>query len=423
MSDYAMIITCKLNRDDTEVTTLVIPTVSESTVNATSTVTTHPIVTGEQVADHMYDEPDSMSFSGSFSLNGSKGIVLENRQLKLADYQELFEKIKKNGIICDIVKAKIDDKNADSVSFKIRRSMVLTSITWTERVNSLSFSFNFTQVRTVEVQAYDVDTTDSFLPNLEEPQTLNFTDVLLDWNQVDALLNSQLFSLKLMTQQFIDNLKSYTSTQLVALGVGVAVAAAIVIAFSVPVAGWIAGAVVAIGIFAIGIFNRVKAVINQHKYLVEQFKYYEDDRKMNAEITRYADFVGAIHQQLYSLNDVIKVYSVGSSVDQECFLSINDNYYIFTFTKNSSTNTYDLVIKDADNSNQKVVNDISGTFTSFDQLRNDNCQFRSGNYRTYLVRLADDAADLTGYYIVVANTDLDKFQQTVSDIIINALTR
>ena len=78
MSDFAITITCRLNEEDTQLTTLILDTVKDNSINLSSTVTTHPMVNGDIVADHMYNNPSNENISGTFSLNGSKSNIISD---------------------------------------------------------------------------------------------------------------------------------------------------------------------------------------------------------------------------------------------------------------------------------------------------------------------------------------------------------
>lgn len=136
-------ITCTI---DNKETTILLDTINETTVNTSSNLTQHPIVNGDIVADHMYKDPITISLSGSFSLNGGTLMNIASTGSALSNIQTLFEKIKNEGIVCSLMKVMTDSKQ--NMRFLERNNMVLTSIRWTEKVNSMDFSFSFTQVLT-----------------------------------------------------------------------------------------------------------------------------------------------------------------------------------------------------------------------------------------------------------------------------------
>ena len=424
MSDFAITISCKLNPTDQSETVFVLDTVNDNTINSSSTITNHPIVTGDMIADHMYINPDSLSINGSFSLNGSKGIVIDSSGSKLKNVEELFEKIKREGIHCTIVKVFLSESQSnlnDGPRFKIRHNMVLTNIQWTERINSLNFSFTFNQALVADVQTYDVDISDQYLPNVSEPATLSFTDTLIDWNQIDSIIVSQLNSFNLITDEFLNYLKTMTSASLIAIGVA-AVIAKVVIA--IPYVRE-AVAILAVGyIIGKAIYTWIDGLVKRKKYRIEQFQYYKDDKKNKQEVKRFSNFIGQIHKNIEQLNNALKVYSITSNEPQECMLSIDNNYYIFTFKRDNTTNKYSLVITDIDDNVRGVKNDITSAFENIGQCTSKNSIFKAdeGGSSIYLMCPDDNKSDLTKYYILVSSMDLDKYNDSIRKIIENALT-
>lgn len=427
MSEFAITISCLLNNTDNRITTFVLDTVQDNTVDLSSTITTHPVVSGDMIADHIINNPSSMSISGSFSYNGSQGLIVDGEGSRFENLQDMFEKIKREGILCEIVKVQMINKNESTQQprFKRRSNMILNSITWVEKINSLDFSFNFTQVLLADVQQYDVDLDDSYLPNVTEPNTLNFTDTLIDWGQVDASLIETLVSFDLITDEFLNMMQSMTATSLVALGVAVAVAAVIV---SIPGVGWVAAAVgaaiAAAVVVVVGLINWIKGIVRRNKYRIEQFKKYKKDSDNKKEVQRFCNFVGEIHTQLSKLNDYMKVYSISSNEAQECMLTIDNNYYIFTYTKNNTNSTYSLHITDVNDSTRAVVSDVSSALEDISQCTNQNYLFRAdeGGSYVYIMCPDEDKSDLTHYFMLVSGIDMNEYNNIIKDIIKNALT-
>lgn len=448
MSDFAYVITARDYPKQGEVTSLVLDTVSESTVSANSVITTHPISSGDYVADHMYDNPDEISINGVFSLNGNKGLVVDKAGSRLDNVQTIFEDIKRLGILCDAVKVHIVQNGATSqqeARFKVRESLVLRNIVWTEGINSLKYSFNFTQVMLVEAQSYEVDMDDKFLPNITEPQTLNFTDTLIDWNQLDAAIMKVLEETDIVTDEFKNVLSSWGKTLLVQI-VGAAVAAVIVSSTLVPAAGaaitaTIGGVVVGLSTTGVGAIVALAGLVvasttiaivrlvKDYKYRVKPFRKYLSDKKTNKEIRRFGDLIGTLHDNLLVLNDAIKVYAVSSDEPQECMLSLDDNYFIFTFTKNNTNGRYSLAVENFDAEQTAVKNDITSSPTNIGQLTSNNALFKtsSDGLYVYLMYTGEESEEeknkLTNYYLMTSRIKMEDYNKAVTDIIKNAITR
>lgn len=448
MSDFAYVITARDYPKQGEVTSLVLDTVSESTVNANSVITTHPISSGDYVADHMYDNPDEISINGVFSLNGNKGLVVDKAGSRLDNVQTIFEDIKRLGILCDAVKVHIVQNGTTSqqeARFKVRESLVLRNIVWTEGINSLKYSFNFTQVMLVEAQSYEVDMDDKFLPNITEPQTLNFTDTLIDWNQLDATIVKVLTDTDILTANFLTMLQSMGHATIATM-VGAALAAIIVAAMthcavttgilsavlttSAAISATGAGAIVGAAIIVTtAIVVGIVKLVKDYKYRVKPFKKYLSDKKNNKEVRRFGDLIGTLHDNLLVLNDAIKVYAVSSDEPQECMLSLDDNYFIFTFTKNNTNGRYSLAVENFDAEQTAVKNDITSSPTNIGQLTSNNALFKtsSDGLYVYLMYTGEESEEeknkLTNYYLMTSKIKMEDYNQAVTDIIKNAIMR
>ena len=268
MSNFAVTIRCRLNEDDAEDTLIILDTVKASSIQADSQVTSHPVAEGDIVADHMYKEPITLTLNGQISLSGNKGLGLLGENESLQNVQDIFEKIKDNGILCDIVKVQLVDKDDGTQipQFKVRQNMVLRNITWTEKINTLSFSFSFIQVLIADINVEDIDPTDENLPEINTPNTLNFTDTLIDWNQINQVIDYCLNSFNLATAEFWNFLQSLTSTQIVAIiggvvgAVVVAKVATLIGATAGPIGAAIGFGIGAIAILGAGIYNFFKKI-------------------------------------------------------------------------------------------------------------------------------------------------------------------
>lgn len=411
--------------------TILLDSIEDVQVDESSQLTTHPIVTGDMVADHMIKEPCSMTISGELSMNGSDNIIFDGFKPTLKACQETFGKIKNNAYMCSITKLAM---NTNEVRFLQRENMVLTSIQWTERVNSLAFTLTFTQVLVADVQEYEVDMQDENLPAVTEPATLSFSSTLMDWDQVDRLVIDTCAAEGLTTDEFMTMLKSAGTSYLIG---GAAVGAAILITYiaacaSIPVGGWIVGivslAIVGVAIIGYGIYSAIKSAVNSRKYRVDQFKKYKDDKKNQAEVERFSNFIGDIHNQLMKLNDTFYVYQISSNEPQECMLSISDEYYIFAFEKNNVNNkwTVNVTMPARDDSVVAANKSIDCAKTSYADCNSGNALFRASGSGAYVylmyVRNEDLAADdLRNYYILVSGMKPEDFTNAVTEIIKNAI--
>lgn len=131
---------------DGQQSTMLLDTINDNRVSASSTLTTRPLVSGDKISDHIYREPVSVTITGTFAINGGTRMTMSANS-KLINIEKLFERLKNEGVICTLVKLSTTDKIA---RFVTRDNMVLSSITWTEKINSLDFEFEFRQILTEE---------------------------------------------------------------------------------------------------------------------------------------------------------------------------------------------------------------------------------------------------------------------------------
>lgn len=415
MSEYAVVI--GYEDDNKEYQSLILDTITENSVDLKSTITTHPMVSGELVADHMFDNPISISFSGTFSLNGNKGLVSSQEGSKLKQVQELFESIKSNGYKCDILKVHINTKsnNNQELIFKKRTNMVLDSIRWVEHINSLNFTFGFTEVQVAKITEDPVvDKEDANLPDITQPETLSFTDTLLNWESVDKVVTTEARRSGLMTENFWNYL------------LGSTVAAGLTFVSGLIVLGTISrGALIVTGVAAALVFlgSMISKAVKQKKFKVKIFEKYDDDRKNQKEVERFNNFLGDIHKHLSLLNESIKVYEISSDSPQEAMISIDGQYFIFTFTRNNIDNKFSLVISDVEN---KVVDsepNLNNALTDIGSCTEENKLFRvpiTGTY-VYLFKKEEEKNNLTNYYIMTSTIKMYEFTNILTDVIKNAI--
>lgn len=313
-------------------------TVDDNSISASSTVTEYPIVDGSMVADHMYKEPITYAINGAFGYNDVDNYKEKTNNSLLSSFQTTFENLKNSGTLCDIVKITTKENGPQ---FLKRTNMILQSLTWTEGTNSLSYSFNFRQVLSAEVGIQEVDTQDIYLPQIDELKMLNFTDTIVDWDLIDAIVLNTAVQEELIDAKLLDWMAKQGNALLagigVAAGITVVVAAWNVAKIAIGLASGITGllGVILLGGFAIFMMGRaiVNAFKNQKQYARLQFKYYEDDAKNREEAIKVGHFMSEIHRQLMMLNNAIHVYQVPSNEPCEAIVGIEDMYYIFNFSK------------------------------------------------------------------------------------------
>lgn len=425
MSEFAAII--KYQFEGEAVSTVVLDTINSDTVQSNTTVTSQPVVSGDEISDHQFKLPKTLTLSGTCSINGSQGIVIDGTGSRLANFQELFERIQNEGVLCDIYRISINNEN--DIRFKQRSNMVLESATWTQNINSLDFSMTFKQVLIADVVEYDVDIDDQYAPNVTEPATTSFTNALIDWSQIDNAIIGILDKESLWTTEFKNFISAATPEFLKGLGISLVAAAAVlaICAASGPV-GWIAGvaiiAVAAVAGIVKGIINIFSESKKRRKYAIKMFEYYKNSKKNEQEAERFADFIYSIHQDLESINNKLSVYQISTNEPQEAMINVGDDYYIFTFTKNNVNGKYSCSIENVDKTKTKDISDITSSPESMDQLTSSNYLIKAtNNSRIYLMCPAENKDELTNYFILVCDFNPDDYRKMITEVIENHIYR
>lgn len=421
-SNIAVVISCKIDNKDV---LLVLDTVNETDVTASSTLTEHPMPSGEMVADHMFRNPNDVQLSGAFPLinNVVNGLLVDSSGAYLAGVQDLFERIKNEGILCNI--AKVTTQNND-IRFKKRENLVLTNISWSEKISSVDFRFSFREVQFADVQEYDV-VDDAFLPDLEEPSSASFTDSLFDQSKmiryiIDYLQNTGLLEEKLWDS--IQATKDFTAIGI--LSVTAIVLAAISTIPGVNLAAWaLIAAVGAAVVFVKMTINVIKTLYLRNKYGIKPFKYYKNEKRRNKEIKRFIEFLNQMADRFGVLNDKIKCYAISKEGQQQCLLSVNDQYCLFTFTRNNveDAQDYNCKVETFDNKLLGSMKNICvSSVVAFDQCNSSNylADFGDG-VKAYLVCPSDDRTKLSNFMILITSIKPEEFSSLIGDIITSAL--
>lgn len=462
---YEVAITCII--DDIE-TTLFFDYVQEVSTTLSTTITTHPLVTGDIIADHQYINPSTMEFSGTFSLYGNKKnyTILQNDKYisnkygnedtsRLSYIEELFERIQKEGIYCTVCKMSI---NRDTSRFKVRNNMVLNSITWTEREFSVDFDFSFVEVLNADVPMLDdyVEEDDPDLPILRELVQSSASENLLDKGGVLQQVIFVLQNENLMDEHFlngIDWLKFVAGMDITIMGVSVVVGAgalAVIVGLvgvgSVfPVGTAIAAAIgLAAGAVA-GIISLINFIKRGFKYKIGKFKDYRKESKRNQEGERFIAFVQQIYDSLSVLDEGITLLTFDIDVPQQNILTIDNELYCFTFSKATENSMYSLTIsKLTENGDETTLKPISNVLeSSISSLFecNEKTPIITTNTGTqiYLANLTGsqqiieeneqgqvstpkyEENDLRNFGIIISSVDMGKFNDLIYNLIKNSI--
>jgi hypothetical protein len=448
--EYAVLISYIDPNDATNAISIILDTVNDTNITASSTVTEHPTVNGTPMADHMYKNPIDLTLNGTFSLNGRKAtmfskerksfirndgtfsldtkraIAIDKTGTSLIAVEQTFEDIKNKGILCTISKIKIAD-DFGVPQFTVRENMVLQSITWTEKINSLGFIFTFREALRADIQTYNVDPSDRFAPDITYADASSFSDTLLDWDAVDKEVLQALINYKLAADDFLKYLATISVGSLIAIGIGAAIATvltstlvALGMAIStIPIVGAVVAAVAAVVIGVIAIVKLVK----ERAYKIKAFKYYKNATKRDKEVKRFMKFYDSIHNKIRTLDGAIKLWSVSENKSQETLVNIDGSYYIFNFEKNNvdSGFAYKLNVSDINDTTIKCTN-TNAAINSFTDCTDNDMLFKTSKSRVYLIRSnGTNANDLTSYFICASQISPNDFSEALTKIIQEAI--
>lgn len=439
-SNIAVVIECKFD-GDSETTSILLNTVEPPNIQATSSLSQYPLVSGDMTADHMFKNPLTMNLRGSFkflSKSTIDNVVSSKAESHLAKIQALFERIKDESVLCNIVKIVMPDGTYASAvpRFTKRDNMTLTSINWVENISSMGFSFNFTQVMLSDIVEYDVDTDDMYLPSPEDPKMMSFSEEFLDWGYVDQAMYEALKEAELITKGFEDTLAvigrvGLAATIGAAVGLGLAAGKTGALITSVLIAAGcsgpqvlVTGIIVAVVAVAAAVFMIIRETKRRNKYTVRKFEKYRNEKKMNKEIERFGKFVEEVHNNTErTLDGNILVYSLSDNSEQQCILSLDDDIYTFIFSKDNTSGRWKVKVYN----NQTVVKADTDVHTT--SLPNINyctpgnhlfSTIKSGYY-VYLMKKSDTDLNLTNYMILFSKVDLTRLKDIIADGIYNML--
>ena len=377
--------------------TILLDTIDDTEVTTDSTITTHPQLDGQSVADHMYRNPAEVTITGAFGAFGGMSTSVSNVGVGsiLQQLQSTFELLKDYGVICSLTKvAREGSKSA--VRFKVRRNMVLQSIAWTESITTLKFTFKFVEVMTAKIQEYSVNTMDSFLPSIDVLQSISFTQEVLDWSAILQLVIAVAVDSGWVDQRIVA--EAFKTTGLyTALGVGVglgigltgsslaaSLAAAGLSSGVVPVAGWIIAGVAALGILGYGIYSAIKSANLAKTFKEKQIKWTNDDIQNKKNVERFNNFVSDISKQIVKLDNSISAYSMTITKPCEFYVNFENNYYLCKI----ANSPLKLNFCDIDGNSLGKSKQLSTCMADFSNYSSSNAIYRlpyTGSY-VYLLR-------------------------------------
>lgn len=427
-ADYAVLITTPSGSH-------MLDAVDNFQVAGQNEMTSHPMVTGDVVGDHIIVQPCQITFNGTISLNASSPVK------SLSSIQKIFEDLKDNGALCTVAKVKTAN---NEFRFLKRNNMVLTGIVWTEHINSVDFNFTFNQALLDNVAVTQV-AAGKFLPDIVEPRTLTFQGTLISTEELYNEIIKALIESGIVEEQFweqainsgvlagvaaVGAVAAFTAAGMTTVISGTAVGAAIAAAgasSSIPVAGWVVAGAILLAVAAWGITNLITEAIEAGNLKFKAFKAdFEDYEEERAENERFASMMDQIYTQVSVVNDWFKCYGFDSDDPQECMLNIGGTYHVFTFTRNNVASSWNCEVTAFDGGGEKEVCSKKISFAKeYGGLGAGDafCKIKSSSgsedttYYVYFV----GSGKLTESFMLVASIEPSKFTESLIDVIESAI--
>lgn len=429
-ADYAVLITTPSGSH-------MLDAVDNFQVTGQNEMTSHPMVTGDVVGDHIIVQPCQITFNGTISLNASSPVK------SLSSIQKTFEDLKDNGTLCTVAKVKTAN---NEFRFLKRNNMVLTGIVWTEHINSVDFNFTFNQALLDNVAVTQV-AAGKFLPDIVEPRTLTFQGTLISTEELYNEIIKALIDSGIVDEQFLEQaitsgmwilggaaLSALSIIGLGAAGIGIAAGSAIAgtaavaaVSSMIPVAGWVVAAGIGVAVAAWGIANLITEAIEAGNLKFKAFKTdFEDYEEERAENERFASMMDQIYTQVSVVNDWFRCYGFDSDDPQECMLNIGGTYHVFTLTRNNVASSWSCAITTFDGGGEKEVCSKKISFAKeYGGLGAGDafCKIKTSSGSedtTYYVYFVGNGK-LTESFMLVASIEPSKFTESLIDVIESAI--
>ena len=424
--------------------------VSDSQITKNITITTHPIVSGEEIADHYYKEPITMTINGVISLNGSKSEVLEGSTVKgnprmLRRFEEVFERVQNDGHLCDIVK--IQRGESGSYRFSKRENMVLTAVTWTEGINTLGFNMTFRQALIVDQTIFEDDNRidtgktdrdnnntlpDESLPNVNAPDKTSFAREIVDWDVIEAQIVASLHMSGAIPNEFYNAIISASpptediiDKETSVKGVTLADVTKARVIFQQSKSYLREGNPFGLGKQRVGsYFKRITEEKQLWRFMLGPSNYYF--RPETIYFKNAGRFIKKLDEYLRQLSSPYEMYQFAQSGEQDVLATIGNENFIFQVRNNNVNGSYGITILKGQTSAAENpvavggISDIRGAISTYVQATNSNALLRTGSGQyIHLLKLKERTVGLEYFALVISppNTSPDSFVENIIKIV------
>lgn len=417
-SFYTLIVNGDNQGFDSETRYIPLDLVSSVSISASSDITTYPLITGDIISDHKYDNPRSVEISGTFALNGkyasqdnSTFSFSGDKGSRLKNIEEYFFALRKYGKFISLTSI-LDG----GTRFTTIDNLVISNLRFDRTFSTLKMSLSLKEIYTYENDnELDIleNSTDPNLPCLASFKSCDFAKDVLTYDSIDEMTITQLADNGLIADSFAEGFYDFVKlggTTIISISAAVLIfyivvkvlvkvgiiaattgtmlttgAATVTALGAIPVVGWVAigvGALVALVGFGVSIWKQIKRLS-----LISEFKGYDNSKQNQQESER---FIGVLENVRKSFNTIaknnnIKFYNFSSnSSKQTTYLTIDDN--IYQFNAEQISNGWSLkVINTSDNDSVVQTKNTSRLvgFSSLFSLKNTDAIFHTDS-KTYV---------------------------------------
>ena len=428
-------------------------------IQSSAQVVSQPMLNGDVISDHMYRNPTKLTISGKFSLNGrnwnnSTYSEIHNEGDRLTAIEYIFERIKNEGILCNITTVATDVDTPDNISydgngnlksssitpsqtrFLTRENMALTDISWKEEQNTLGFSFNFQEVIMVHTESYEVKIEDLDLPSLNEPPTQSLGEILFATGELPLAISKTLYKEGYIRDDWLRDVAGSYEGDTKVFADNARIIVKVLISTGL-MAGVIAASVAIVAAIGIGIW----AIINnckENEKAKRAFKLVNGDYKQ--DLNRYINFMDDVQMAVNSASANMSVYQFTVDDEQQVCIPIGGNYYYITVAKVGDSFKSDVRVNGFGSQGGDPISNMRENWcpiSDFMELNeNENMWFKdeSKQYQVYLVNpnLSDEInrteeekenvkKKLNSYYIYVSKGSVKANIEKIQNAIHNAL--
>lgn len=423
-SFYTLIVNGDNQGFDSETRYIPLDVVSSVSISASSDITTYPIINGDIISDHKYDQPKTVEISGTFALNGKWASKANttfafsgDKSSRLKNIEDYFFALRKYGKFISLVSSL-----NGGTRFTTLDNLAITSLRFTRNFNSMGFTINLKEIYTYENDnELDIleNVSDPTLPCLGAFKSCDFAKDVLTYEGVDQMTIEALSDAGLIAASFAEAFYDIVKNQAIAtIGIAAAIiifkilvyalakfqiistataallnagGASLAVAGTIPVLGWVIIGVAALIAVGCVVFSLIKFIKRQS--LISEFVAYDSEAENQNESDRFVKVLQTVRSSFNSLvkSNNIKFYNFTSNNSkQTTYLTIDDT--IYQFYAEQIANGWSLKVTNASDNNSDVntknTSRLVGSGNLFGLKRSDAIFHTDKNTYVYILNKA-----------------------------------